>query len=123
MSDAEERMRILKMIEGGQLSAEDGSRLLEALDEERPGEIARERQRPRTLRIRITDVGRGRSKVEVRIPTSLIDVGLKMGARLAPRVEAQQLVEIMRAIERGATGRVFEMQDLDQGERIEVYVE
>jgi hypothetical protein len=29
----------------------------------------------------------------------------------------------MRAIESGATGRIFEMQDLDENERVEVFVE
>ncbi len=121
MSNQEERLRILKMIEGGQISAEDGGRLLDALGDERDQE--RERIRGRTLRVRITDVGKGRNKVDVRIPISLIDIGLKMGARLAPRVSAGQLDTILRAVERGQVGRVLEMQDLDEGERVEVFVE
>jgi hypothetical protein len=31
--------------------------------------------------------------------------------------------EIMRKIESGVTGRIFEMQDLDEGERVEIFVE
>ncbi len=119
MSDTDERMRILKMIESGQLRAEDGARLLEALD----GGEARERVMARTLRVRIADISRERNKVEVRIPVGLIDIGLKMGARLAPRFDTDQLRDLIAAVRRGATGRIFEVQDLDEGERIEVFVE
>ena len=55
MSIPEERLRILKMIESGQVSAEDGAQLIDALGESQN----RERQRPgqpRTLRVRVTDL-------------------------------------------------------------------
>lgn len=123
MANAEERLRILKMIELGQVTAEDGERLLNAMDDGQAAEAGRERLRARMLRVRITDLHRQRGKVEVRIPTSLIDVGLRLGARLAPRVSVEQLNDILRAVERGATGRVFELQDLDEGERVEIFVE
>jgi hypothetical protein len=37
MASVEERMKILKMIEEGKLSAEEGTKLLAALSERRPG--------------------------------------------------------------------------------------
>ena len=122
MSISDERLRILKMIEGGQVSAEEGSQLIEALNEP-----ARERPRsgaqPRTLRIRVTNLATRRQTINVTIPVSLVGIGLKLGARLAPRVAGVNADEIMRAIDSGSLGRIFEMQDLDEGERIEVYVE
>lgn len=122
MSISDERLRILKMIEGGQVSAEEGSQLIEAL-----GEPARERSRPnappRTLRVRVTNLATRRQIINVTIPVSLIGVGLKLGARLAPRLAGANADEITRAIDSGTLGRIFEMQDLDEGERIEIFVE
>lgn len=122
MSISEERLRILKMIESGQVSAEEGSQLIEAL-----GEPARERPRasapPRTLRVRVTNLVTRRQTINVTIPVSLVGIGLKLGARLAPRMAEANIEEIMRAIDSGSLGRIFEMQDLDEGERVEIFVE
>ena len=85
MSLPEERMHILKMIESGQVKAEEGAQLLAALDEG----AMRERPRPGTrapvLRVRVTDLGSHRQKINVTLPVGLIDVGIKLGARLFPR--------------------------------------
>jgi hypothetical protein len=120
MSNSNERLRILKMIEGGQVSAEDGAQLIEALGE--PRERARPTP-PRTLRVRVTDLVTRRQTINVTIPVNLVEVGLKLGARLAPYAAGANADEIVRAIQAGTTGRVFEMQDLDANERIEVFVE
>lgn len=122
MSISDERLRILKMIEGGQVSAEQGSQLIEALGEP-PRERLRPGAQPRTLRVRVTELATRRQTINVTIPVTLVAVGLKLGARLAPRMAGANTEEIMRAIESGATGRIFEMQDLDEGERIEIFVE
>ena len=122
MSISEERLRILRMIESGQVSAEQGGQLIEALGErERPRAPAQ----PRTLRVRVTDLSTRRQKINVTIPVSLVGIGLKLGARLARRIaiDGANADQIMRAIEDGSTGRIFEVQDLDEGERVEVIVE
>jgi hypothetical protein len=122
MTQSEERLRILKMIESGQVSAEEGSQLIEALGEP-PRDRTRPSPTPRTLRIRVTNLATRRQTINVTIPVSLVSVGLKLGARLAPRVSGANADEILRAIETGSVGRIFEMQDLDEGERVEIYVE
>jgi hypothetical protein len=38
-------------------------------------------------------------------------------------MESANADQIMRAIEGGSLGRIFEMQDLDEGERVEIFVE
>jgi hypothetical protein len=123
MSIPEERLRILKLIEGGQVTAEEGARLLEALGEPAARDRARTGQQPRTLRVRVTDLNTRRQKINVTIPVSLVGVGLKLGARLAPHIADANAEDIVRKIEGGATGRIFEMQDLDEGERVEIFVE
>lgn len=121
MSWSEERKRVLQMIEAGQVTAEEGARLLDTLGEgprrERP------RASGRALRVRVTDLQSHRHKVNVTIPVNLVEVGLKLGSRLAPRMSRASIESILNAAEQGTTGRVFEMQDLEEGERIEIFVE
>ncbi|MBC8160418.1 MAG: hypothetical protein H7Z42_04290 [Roseiflexaceae bacterium] len=122
MSTTEERLRVLRLIESGQVNAEEGSRLLDALTN--PGEAApRSRTFNRTLRVRVTDLASGRQKVNVTIPSSLLDVGVKLGARLLPRGSTAAIEDIQRMIEAGSYGRIYEMQDLEEGERVEIFVE
>ena len=123
MSISEERLRILKMIESGQVSAEQGSQLIEALGDRQERERPRGSAQPRILRVRVTDLNTRRQKINVTIPVSLVGIGLKLGARLARRMESANADEIVRAIEAGSTGRIFEVQDLDEGERVEIFVE
>jgi len=123
MSSSEERMRILKLIESGQVKAEEGAQLLEALGERTERDRTQARSRPSLLRVRVTDLNTHRQKVNVTIPVSLVGVGLKLGARLAPRVANADVADILQAIERGTSGRIIDVQDLEEGERIEISVE
>lgn len=115
----EERNRILNLLESGQVTAAQAGQLLDALGSER----ASVRSRDRTVRVRVTDLAANRQKVNVTIPVSLIQVGLRLGGRLAPQLSGSALEELLRAIESGSTGRLLDMQDLEEGERIEIYVE
>ena len=123
MSISEERLRILKLIESGQVSAEEGGQLIEALAANQERDRPRGAVQPRVLRVRVTDVSSRRQKINVTIPVSLVGIGLKLGAKLVRRMESANADQIMRAIEGGALGRIFEMQDLDEGERVEIFVE
>jgi hypothetical protein len=125
MAIKEERMQILKMIEAGTISAEEGAKLLAALDE---GSGKRERTEPlggkaRWMRIRVTDLRTGNAKVNVNLPMGLVNVGLKMGARFAPDMENVDLDEIMASIKEGAQGKIVEVENDEGGERVEIYVE
>jgi hypothetical protein len=129
MTSIEERMKILKMVEEGKVSAEDGAKLLAALDESRrsarptppppPGTTAN----GRWLHIRVTDVKNGRPKVNVNIPMGLVNVGLKMGAKFAPEVEGMDVQQIADAINSGMTGKIIDVTDEEDGEHVEIYVE
>ncbi len=115
-----ERDRILKMIEAGQVSAAEGGQLLDALAAE--ARVA-ERARSRLVRVRVSDLHSGRQKANVTIPVGLVNVGLRLGARLAPQLSGSALEDLLRSVERGATGRLLEWQDLEEGERVELFVE
>ena len=125
MTTVEERMQILKMIEGSQITAEEGAQLLEALK----GEDRQEEERwpgsrgtaPRRLRVRVTDLETGQHKVNINLPWSLVSVGAKMGARFAPA--EIDLEEVAEAIQSGNKGKIMDVEDVEDNERVEIFVE
>ncbi len=126
MANADERMKILKMIEEGKLGAEDGAKLLAALREGRRGPGVPAPRPPgagRWLRIRVTDIATGRSKASVQIPLGLIDAGMKIGAHFAPEVEGVDMSNVMEALRSGVTGKIIDVTDDEDGEHVEIYVE
>ncbi|HZD11409.1 MAG TPA: hypothetical protein VE553_08715 [Candidatus Binatia bacterium] len=126
MATTEERMQILKMIEEGKISASEGADLLRALDKKDSSSAAeplRGASQPRWFRVRITDVSSGKNKVNVNIPMGLVNVGMKMGARFAPEMEGVDYEELMESIRSGKQGKVIDITDEDDGERIEIFVE
>lgn len=127
MATAEERMRILKMIDEGKISAEEGAKLLSALNDSRrgsnPGMPPRTVGAARWLRVRVTDVVTGRSKATVQIPIALLDAGMKIGAHFAPEVEGVDMSTIMEALRSGTTGKIVDVIDEEDGEHVEIYVE
>ncbi|HLF25559.1 MAG TPA: hypothetical protein VJG32_04435 [Anaerolineae bacterium] len=124
MTIVEERMQILKMIEEGKLSAEEGAKLLQALNAgSRSPQTSGSGSESRWFRVRVTDLDTGRNKVNVNIPMRLVSVGIKMGARFAPNVEGLNYEEISEAIKSGAQGKIMDVVDEEDGERVEIFIE
>ncbi len=123
MATTEERMKILKMVEEGKITAEEASRLLSALgrsDRRRPTSGQEE---ARWLRVRVTDMQTGKQSVNITLPMSLVNVGLRMGARFVPEMDGVQMDEIAVAMREGITGKILDIDDLDEGQHVEVYLE
>ena len=126
MASSEERMKILKMIEEGKLSAEEGTKLLAALSDKRmptPPRPPGMPGGPRWLRIRVTDIRSGRSKASVQIPLALVDAGMKIGAHFAPEVQGVDMSNVMEALRSGVTGKIIDVTDEEDGEHVEIFVE
>ena len=124
MTTAEERVQVLKMIQGGQITVEEGARLLEALREDRPkdpGQSETREKMPRQLRIQVTDLETGRQTVNVRMPWRLVDVGISMGARFAR--EEIDLGDFFEAVQAGVSGKIMDIVDEEDREQVEIFVE
>jgi len=129
----DERLRILRMVEEGKISAAEGISLLEALEQGR--KQARNPSRPapnagdtgvspRWLRVRVTDLYTGRSKATVNIPFGLMDWGLRIGAQFAPEMAGYDLQELTRVLsEEGVDGKIVDVVDDEDGEHVEIYVD
>lgn len=124
MATTEERMKILKMIEEGKLSPEEGAQLLSALGRKAapgiPGLVA---GGAKWLRVRVTDLNTGRSKASVQIPLALMDAGMKIGAHFAPEIDGVNMDQLMEALRSGMTGKIIDATDDVDGERVEIFVE
>jgi hypothetical protein len=132
MATAEERMQILKMIQEGKISAEQGVQLLEAVEE---GVRKTSKSRAgapvsppgggpgKWFRVQVTDTNSGKTRVNVRLPVSLINAGIKMGARFAPQVEGLDAEMLMQHLNSGETGRIIDVYNDEQGEHVEVFIE
>lgn len=117
----DERNRILRLVESGNVTAEEAIRLLDAIESKQ--EHTDERKRKRIARVRVTNLATNRQKANVTVPVSLIDVGLRLGTRLVPQIRGSALEDLLRAIESGTTGRLLDLQDLEEGERVEIFAE
>jgi hypothetical protein len=132
MSVSEERLRILRLLQEGKISPEEGNQLLEALDAaaDKAGKSSAvaapketEWKGGRWLRILITDTDTGKTRVNVRLPVSLVTAGVKMGARFAPEVEGLDIEQLMSYIRSGETGQILDVYDDADGEHIQVFIE
>lgn len=120
MTTDEERLQILRMIEGGQITAEEGAKLLDAVEEPSSGESSG--GSPRWFRVRVTDLHTGKHKVNINLPMKLLDVGASIAAKFGAPADLD-IGEVVKAIKEGAQGQIVDVEDMEEGERVEIYVE
>ena len=123
ISSTDERNRILNMIESGQITAAQAAQLLDTLlpeYEQSGGQVEN-----RTVRIWLTEMSTNRRKMNMTatIPVYLVSMSLRLLARLVSQLNDSTIQNVIRAIERGTTGRLLDLQDLEEGKRLEVFVE
>ncbi len=133
MANAEERLKILQLLQEGKITADQAARLLEAL--ETSAAQAKGAPRPpsppsppaagggRWLRVRVTDTDTGKTRVNVRLPLNLVASGIRMGMRFAPEIEGLDVNELMSFIQSGESGHLVDVYDDEDGEHVEVYIE
>jgi hypothetical protein len=116
------RIEVLKMVESGQLSAAEAAAKLAA--PKKPAlTLTTPQGRMRWFRVRIMNLDTGQTKVTVNLPMSLVQVGLSIGSRFAPELDGLDWQTIADAINSETTGKLVEVEDLEKGERVEVYVD
>lgn len=127
MATSEERMRILKLVQDGKISPEEGVRLLQALTAaSAPKKSVASRGgglKGRWFRVRVSDVKNGRSKASINIPLGLMEWGLQIGAQFAPEVAEIDLAQLSEMLEEGAMGKIVDVVDEEDGEHVEIFIE
>ncbi len=133
MANAEERLKILTMLQEGKINADQAARLLEAL--ESAASAARNAPKPPTppsygpvgggrwMRVRVTDTDSGKTRVNIRLPLNLVSSGIKMGMRFAPEVDGLDPNMLMDWVRSGEVGQIVDVYDDEDGEHVEVFIE
>lgn len=123
---ADERIQILGMVEEGKITASEGMELLNALDENNE-EIVPKKD-AKWLKVRVKTMDEDKTKVNVNIPISLVDVGLKLAKNYDPKLKDSGLDkinidEIVEAVKNGAEGMIVDVEDEESQTHVQVYVE
>ncbi len=118
---AEERLKILEMLQNGAITPEEASELLDAMSIR---EKETQKQKPRWLRIRVTDTETGKSRVNVTLPVGLVRAGLKMGAHFGSGIDNLNLdEETLEEVLLGGKGHIVDVLDEDDGEHVEIFLD
>ncbi len=125
MATSEERIKILRMIEEGKITAFEGAKLLAALSESRKPDRKSSLRGSmgggaRWLRVRVTDMVTGKAKATVNLPLGLVDAGLNIASQYAPGIAFDELID---AINAGAEGKIIDVIDEEDGEHVEIFIE
>ena len=125
----EEKMMILKMLQEGKISANEAAILLESLDsgskkkEEKKQSDESQKTEGKFFRVSITDTTTGKSRANIRMPLSVMGIGMKFGAHFAPQIDGVESEQLMDAIRNGQVGKIIDVFDDDDGEHVEIYIE
>jgi hypothetical protein len=126
MVTSDERMKILKMINDGKITAEEGSQLLSALSQrsEKPRKTSPRSLAGQMLRVRVTDLNTGKTKVNVNVPMKLVDAGLNIAAQFTPEMEnAQMMAAVKEALSENLSGKIVDIVDEEDREHVEIFIE
>jgi hypothetical protein len=131
MANSTERTEILRLIESGKISTSEGLTLLNSLDKGTPrlpptpqvAPLPQATTRGRWLRIRVTNLTTQASKVNVNLPLGLVSAGLRIGQRYAPELNGVDWDNLLDEIQRGANGKLVEVEDQEDNERVEIFVD
>lgn len=126
MTSSDERLRVLKLIEEGKISASEAVSMLDAASNpanETGQRTAVANEPPRYIHVLVTDIDSGKARVNIRMPINLLNTGIKMGAHLPTEINALNTNQINDSIQRGITGQVLDVMDDDEGERVQIFLE
>ncbi len=121
---SEEKMQILKMVEDKKITVEEATEFLATLDKD---EEIIPRKDVKWLKVRVYTLD-DQPKVNVNIPISLVDVGLKLAKKYDPKLKESgldkiDLDEILDAVKNGAEGKLVDVIDEEEQTKVKVYVE
>jgi hypothetical protein len=125
----EERIEILQMVENGEVSVADAIGLMSSPPAEEVDQAMAIAPAPnstgsqRWLRVRVTNLETGRRKVSVNLPLGLMKWGLSLGTHFAPELDGIDFDELVTDIDQHSEGFLVEVEDAEDNERVEVYIE
>jgi hypothetical protein len=139
-----DRSEILQKLSAGEIGVEEAERLLreshsdaepaktepaaqqtqlEVRTEERDPKSVGTKDRPRWLHVRVGDVGVEADRVRINIPIGIVRAGLRFGSRFGFGLTGDVWQDVMDALHEDVTGTLVDVEDIDKGERVHIYVD
>lgn len=119
--DHTKRSQILQQVERGEVPIEDAINLMSTTQE--PMDLTEPTDVQRWLRVRVTNLETDKVKVNVNIPLNWIKFGFAMGARFAPELDDLDIDEMLTSLDQSVAGRIIEVEDVQDNQRVEIYIE
>lgn len=131
MEANEERKQILDMLAEGKITTEEAGSLLDAFQGIYKGtdtepSTGATGKKARFMLIRVTDLNNQRKKVNIKLPMSLVQWGIKMGGKFGyTEVEGLNFEDLVNKemIEAGMVGPLVDVVDEQTGEHVEISLE
>jgi len=79
--------------------------------------------KPRWLKIRVRDRNSDRNKVTVTLPLGLVSFGLGMARRFGADMGDVEVDEVMSLIKTGERGMLVEVDDEEDGDHVQIYLD
>ncbi len=79
--------------------------------------------RSRWLHVRVTDTASRRDHVRINIPIGIVQAGMRFGSRFGHGLVGDAWHDVMEAVREGFTGTLVEVEDIEKGERVHIYVD
>ncbi len=133
--EKEELEKLFNMVHEGIMTPNEAVRLMEAAEEKGPGGVSAEEAAAvgdvSSLKIRVTDLSTGKTKVNMSIPLWLVKGALKLGGKkmtfswlgtngVGGKDMTEQLREMLDAGKRGA---LLDVLDEEENERVQIFLE
>ena len=80
-------------------------------------------QKPRWLRIKVSNLDSGKSKVSVNVPFALVKFGLGIARVFSPETERENLDAIGAMITDDVQGLLVDVEDVDSNEHVQIYLD
>jgi hypothetical protein len=116
------RAEILKLVETGQLAVAEAAAKLASPSRPKLA-LTTPEGKSRWFHVRVSYLDTNRTKVTVNLPMAWVQVGLSIGSHCVPELDGLDWQEIATALNDETTGRLVEVEDLEKGERVEIYVD
>jgi len=80
-------------------------------------------KKPSWLHVRVRDLQSGRNKVTVNVPLGMVKFGLKIGGRFSPELNGLDWNELQGMMDEMESGILVDVQDEEDGEHVQVFVD
>jgi hypothetical protein len=135
-----ERQEILELLAKGKINADEAAELLSSVSEKATEPISTPQKtaesvapetpvmetngkKPTWFKVRVRNLETGKNKVTVNIPLRMVNFGLKLGKHFAPELDGLDYQELAGMMKTMDAGMLVEVEDEEDNEHVQVFVE